>query len=629
MSSRYARRVAGTALAAALLAVVLPLQAAVTPEQTEQANEATQMLKEAGERALSGDFEGAKRLVVEAHESVKKIQGDGKDAAVNKLVAPLSAAIKARARFLTAHGISVPGMEQPQAAMASTPGPGRPTPGTPAPASGAVSFMNQVAPIFLQRCNNCHVTGTRGNFSMASFSAMMRGANGIEMISPGKGADSRLIEVLESGDMPRGGGPLPKDQIALISKWIDEGAKFDGPDANAPLTGLVPRPDSPRLEVKTATGRETVKFARDIAPVIASQCLDCHAGGQPSAQLGLDTFERMLAGNRNGAIIAPGKAADSQLIKKLKGEAGQRMPLRKAPLSDETIAKFEKWISEGATFDGSDAKMSVARVAAIYAAGQMTHEELAQARVNDAQRNWRLANPDVTPDQVETANFLLMGNVGEDRLREIGDVAEKLVPRLASIFKLPADKPLLKGRLTIFVVNRRFEYSEFGRMVERREMPGSQRGHFRFTITDAYACIYPPQVEGEGSLEPLIAEQIAGVLVESCGEVPEWFSQGSAWEVASRFGPKDRLTLDRDNYVSGAASKMTKADDFLTGKLTPLDASVLNYSFAKFLMGRSNSARYQQLLNALKGGAKFDQAFRAVYGGTPNQLAAAWASSAR
>ena len=627
MSSRYARRVAGTALAAALLAAVLPLQAAVTPEQTEQAGAATQMLKEAGERALAGDFEAAKRLVVEAQESVKKIQGDGKDPAVNKLVAPLSAAVKARARFLTAHGISVPGMEQPQAAMASTPG--TPTPGTPAPASGAVSFVKQVAPIFLQRCNNCHVTGTRGNFSMASFGTMMRGANGIEMISPGKGADSRLIEVLESGDMPRGGGPLPKDQIALISKWIDEGAKFVGPDANAPLTGLVPRTDAPRLEVKTATGRETIKFARDIAPVLAAQCLDCHSGGQPSAQLGLDTFERMLAGNRNGVILTPGKAADSLLIKKLKGEAGQRMPLRRAPLPDETIAKFEKWIAEGATFDGSDPKMSVARVAAIYAAGQMTHEELAQARVGDAQRNWRLANPDVTPDQIETTNFLLVGNVGEDRLREIGDAAEKLVPRLATIFKLPADKPLLKGRLTIFAVNRRFEYSEFGRMVERREMPDTQRGHFRFTITDAYACIYPPQTESDGGLEPLIAEQIAGVLVESCGEVPVWFSQGSAWEVGSRFGPKDPLTVNRDNYVSGAASKMTKANDFLTGKLTPLDASVLNYSFAKFLMGRSNTARYQQLLTALRGGAKFEPAFRAVYGGTPNQVAAAWATSAR
>ena len=625
MSQTFVFRAASAVLGAVLIAATaLPLEAAVTPEQTQQAKAAYEVLKEAGERALAGDFEAAKRLLGEAQEAIKKLEGDGKDADVAKLVAPLHAGLKARQRFLSAHGINVPGMQQGAAARPSTPG----TP-TPAPANGAVSFVNQVAPIFLQRCNNCHVTGTRGNFSMASFSSMMRGANGIEMVTPGKGADSRLIEVLESGDMPRGGGQLPKDQIALISKWIDEGAKFDGPDANAPLTGLVSRPDVPKLEVKAASGKETIKFARDIAPVLASQCLDCHAGGQPSAQLGLNTFERMLAGNRNGVIITPGKPADSLLIKKLKGEAGQRMPLRKPPLPDETIAKFEKWIAEGATFDGSDPKMAIDRVAAIYAASQMTHAELAEQRVGDAERNWRLANPDITPDQTATANFLLMGNVGEDRLREIGESAEKLLPRVASIFKAPSDKPFIKGRLTIFAVNRRFEYSEFGRMVEKREMPGSQRGHWRYTITDAYACIYPPQLEDEGALEPLLAEQMAGAYVESCGEVPEWFAQGTAWEVASRIAPRDRRSVERDNRIGSAASKMSKGDDFLTGKLVPEDAAALNYGFVKFLMGRNNAAKYQQLLNALKGGAKFENAFQAIYKGTPNQVATAWATSGR
>lgn len=623
MSHLFARRGIVAALAAVLIAAMAPsLEAAVTPEQTEQAKATFEVLKEAGERALAGDYEAAKRLLGEAQETIKKLQGDGKDSDVARLVAPLEAGLKARQRFLAAHGINVPGMEKPAASKPSTPG-------TPAPANGAVSFVNQVAPIFLQRCNNCHVTGTRGNFSMANFSSMMRGANGIEMISPGKGADSRLIEVLESGDMPRGGGPLPKDQIALISKWIDEGAKFDGPDANAPLTGLVSRPDTPKLEVKTATGKETIRFARDIAPVIASQCLDCHSGRQPSAQLGLDTFERMLNGNRNGVILTPGKPAESLLIQKLKGEAGQQMPLRKAPLPAETIAKFEKWIAEGAAFDGSDAKMSVARVAAIYAAGQMTHEELAEQRVGDAERNWRLSNPDVSPDQVSTKNFLLLGNVGEDRLQEIGDTAEKALPKVAAIFKASTDKPLIKGRLTIFAVNRRFEYSEFGRMVEKRETPANQRGHWRYTITDAYACIYPPQLEDDLGLEPLLAEQIAGAYVETYGEVPEWFAQGTAWEVAARMAARDRRVVDRDNAITGAASKMSKGDDFLTGKLPPDDAAVLNYGFVKFLMGRNNAARYQQLLNALQGGAQFERAFQAIYKGTPNQLATAWATSGR
>jgi len=57
---------------------------------------------------------------------------------------------------------------------------------------------------------------------------------------PGKSNGSRLVEVIESGDMPRAGAKVTKPELAAISKWIDEGAKFDGSDPKALLTKLVP-----------------------------------------------------------------------------------------------------------------------------------------------------------------------------------------------------------------------------------------------------------------------------------------------------------------------------------------------------------------------------------------------------
>ena len=41
---------------------------------------------------------------------------------------------------------------------------------------------------------------------MANYTALMRGNKAGPVISAGKGKDSRIIEVIESGDMPRGGG---------------------------------------------------------------------------------------------------------------------------------------------------------------------------------------------------------------------------------------------------------------------------------------------------------------------------------------------------------------------------------------------------------------------------------------
>jgi hypothetical protein len=53
-------------------------------------------------------------------------------------------------------------------------------------------------------------------------------ASGLKVITPGNSADSRLIQRVESTDpgkrMPMGGRPLDPAQIAILKKWIDEGA---------------------------------------------------------------------------------------------------------------------------------------------------------------------------------------------------------------------------------------------------------------------------------------------------------------------------------------------------------------------------------------------------------------------
>ncbi len=49
--------------------------------------------------------------------------------------------------------------------------------------------------------------------------------------------------------MPKEGDPLSPDQIALVKRWIEAGAKFDGPDPKATLASIVPKlphPDPPQ-----------------------------------------------------------------------------------------------------------------------------------------------------------------------------------------------------------------------------------------------------------------------------------------------------------------------------------------------------------------------------------------------
>ena len=79
----------------------------------------------------------------------------------------------------------------------------------PAAVGDGISFARQVSPLLVAKCGNCHVNQAKGGFSMATFAALQKGSkDGGTVIQPGSGAGSRLVEVIESGDMPRGGGKI-------------------------------------------------------------------------------------------------------------------------------------------------------------------------------------------------------------------------------------------------------------------------------------------------------------------------------------------------------------------------------------------------------------------------------------
>lgn len=498
-------------------------------------------------------------------------------------------------------------------------------PGTPAPAGG-VSFTKDVTPILVGRCKRCHIDRMSGQFSMASYDALMRGARGAEVVSPGDAA-SRLVELIQGGEMPPNGNKVPAAEVAIITKWITEGAKFDGPNRGAPLAAGAPRNNEPTLKVATATGNEKVSFARDIAPVLAESCVGCHGTRNAGNDLTLASFERMLRGGDNGDVLVPGKPAESLLIMKLKGTApdGQRMPRGRAPLDEETIGKFETWISEGAKFDGDDPAEPTARVAAVYVARHMSHDDLANRRLELADRNWRIGNPGEDKEVVETENFQVLGNVIRSRLEEISKIAEEQHGEVSRTLKLPAGEPLVKGKLTLFVFSRHYEYSEYGTMVEKREIPRDWRGHWRFNIVDAYACLAPPRGE-EDSSERIIAENLVGAYIESLGTVPEWFSRGTARALSARLHPKAPAVKQWDERIPDILSSGTKPEALFENGFSASNASVLSYGFVKGLLGKQ--AQFNQLIAALKKGDDFDEAFQNVYKTDPAKLIGAWARSA-
>lgn len=90
----------------------------------------------------------------------------------------------------------------------------------------------------------------------------------------------------------------------------------------------------------------------DLAPILGSQCVICHQGEGAPLGLKLDSSDGLLAGSRNGPIVKAGNAAESELIRRLRGTSQPRMPMTGPPfLTEADIARFERWITAGMKVD--------------------------------------------------------------------------------------------------------------------------------------------------------------------------------------------------------------------------------------------------------------------------------------
>src|SRR5947208_1026466 len=70
-----------------------------------------------------------------------------------------------------------------------------------------------------------------------------------------------------------------------------------------------------------------VSFSRDVAPVLAAKCIQCHGKAPFMANLDLTTREGALKGGQHGPAIVPGDAVASHLYLRLTGKEQKQMPL--------------------------------------------------------------------------------------------------------------------------------------------------------------------------------------------------------------------------------------------------------------------------------------------------------------
>ena len=125
----------------------------------------------------------------------------------------------------------------------------------------AVSFERDVAPILRTHCAGCHNDADReGEFSVETLASLRKGGDKGGTIRPGHAEDSLLIQLIEGRvrpSMPPKDEPrVPASEVAVLRKWIDEGATGSAKDESILSRIVVPEVAVPVGQARPLTAAE-------------------------------------------------------------------------------------------------------------------------------------------------------------------------------------------------------------------------------------------------------------------------------------------------------------------------------------------------------------------------------------
>lgn len=496
--------------------------------------------------------------------------------------------------------------------------------GKPAPTAAAtVSYSEKIAPLLVRHCGGCHVSGRRGEFQFTSYDTLLKSG----MIQKGSGADSRLVEVIRTGDMPRGGGKVPPEDLAALVAWIDEGAVCDTDPAAALGNPAAPAVSIPSGPVALEPG--DVSFAFDVAPVLVANCVGCHDAMQPDGNLSMVSLASLVRGGRNGAPVVAGEGATSLLVRKLRGKDidGQRMPLGKPELSEEVVAKIERWIDQGLKLDLLSAAAPLQSVAAAGRARSLSHEDLRTARFDAADGVWRRSIADEEPAVVTRDDLLLVGNLPAERMEALADASAAALADVAGV--LGRDRPVVKGGVVLLAFAKPYDYSAFWENVLGAERPKGVTRHAGVTGDVVFGALVAPEVDSPALLtdaRAALAEEIAAAAFVSRG-APDWFGRAAGRAVAVKSVPKSALAKSARGEATERLQQLRRPASVVDGTASPVDSSAVGGAFLSAVS--AGGSRLGAILDKLDEGTPFDAAFASVYQGAPQPLFEAWLAKER
>lgn len=513
-----------------------------------------------------------------------------------------------------------------------------------AAASVPVSFEMEVAPIIKDRCLRCHgANNPRANLRMDTYANMGRGGQSGALLIPRNPNRSLMIAKLMTEEanlrMPQNGQRLPDQEINIIGRWIAQGARFDGTDMTAEIgsSGVEPKPP---IQVVMADGTETVSFTKDIAPWMVNVCFGCHSGNRRNAGYSLGTFEELLTDGDSGSTVVPGKPDESYIVDLVLRQDPIKMPQgNQVSIKRSQALALEKWIQEGAHFDGRDPKASLRSLvptpAEIEAArlAAMSDSEFSDRRIEQAETLWKRAAGSEEARSATRDDVYVYGSTSQQRLDEIADWAQEHVDFLANRYKLADSEEPWRGRLIVFATEQRFDYEEFNTVLMNRQTPRGLSGHAVVTpnFDTAYVALF--DVGDTSSADSLNTQQLLNsllseaFLIRSGAPLPDWMRSGFGLFESGAGAKSEYMRLFPQKAAAALATFSDPQRLFQSGTFAPDEVGPVGFLLVRFLLTNGTAAQFQNLIQAFTDGQNANQAIQSAYGQSAASLGQAFLRS--
>ena len=618
----------GSVLVSSLIVVGTALPAVITAEQRKELTQIREDVADVEKLFKDKKYDEAGKALDEATSKLEKIIKDAELKPGDKLITPVQLLIDKRKQTLQKLAGTTKGKED----------------------AVDVSFIKQIAPLLNSKCASCHDEKAAGKLRIDSFAEMKKGGKSGPLLQLGNPQRSLIMARVAAPNpaqrMPKDAAALSNEELTMLANWIKQGAKFDGEEKDQTLNlsefgkpATKARPNTP-IKIAKATGKEKVKFIKDLAPDFVSICQRCHSGNNPRGGFRTVTFEDLMRGGDTGAVLVAGDLEGSRLWELVNG-GPPKMPPGQARIFKKWYENLKIWIEEGCKYDGDDPKVPLARLVPteeelkLAKLSRMTADEFVAMRKEQTHEQWKKVLSKEEPRELETSDFYFYGNVDESRLKQISGWADEHAKALRGGFKL-SDGPIWRGKLAVFVFKDRFGYSEFSQTIENREADPAISGHSEVSVGQEEAYIVIQDIgDTANSTHPdtrlNLIDQMTGAYLKRDGKkLPEWLIRGTGLAMATKEVGSDNEYLKslRGAAVDAARSLESAGDLFGEGKFAPSDMAPIGYTLVGFMIKEAGQPNFVKFVAALQSGSKLSDAVGNVYKpATPQSLATAYLGS--